>query len=180
MGRWWRSLCQSVTVGSNRSKVMSPRASLKQPRILARYIVVAGERLVEGARIRPKRHRPDRRCSKWWLFFPAGVDRGLQRSQSRRCAFHSHATLRRSSAGLSPLGRRPSRIASTMSGARQVGGRSRHMSASVTPSWAPGSAIDFALPPPIDGADVLSPWSRPYAGPWRQAPRPTRHPDVAG
>ena len=46
------------------------------------------------------------------------------------------------SASLSPFGCRPSRIASTMSGARQVSGRSRHTKGSVTPCCSARSVID--------------------------------------
>ena len=61
-----------------------------------------------------------------------------------RCSPQPRGPFPSISANLSPFGCRPSRIASTMSGARQVSGRSRHTYALVTPSCSARSVIDRA------------------------------------
>jgi hypothetical protein len=66
--------------------------------------------------------------------------------QAPRCSSQAAATEPSISASLSPFGCRPSRIASTMSGARHVRGRSRARSA------APGSdLLDEAAAASVDG-----------------------------
>jgi hypothetical protein len=52
--------------------------------------------------------------------------RGQGETQAPRCSSHATGPFPSISASFNPLGCRPSRIASTISGARQVSGRSRH------------------------------------------------------
>jgi len=63
-----------------------------------------------------------------------------------RCSLHAVALEPSISASRSPFGCRPSRIASTMSGAKQVSGRSRQTKATVTRSCSAKSVIDRACP----------------------------------
>jgi hypothetical protein len=62
--------------------------------------------------------------------------------QARRCSSHPSGPFPSISASRSSFGCRPSRIASTMSGAKQVSGSSRQTKAAVTPSCSARSVID--------------------------------------
>ena len=71
---------------------------------------------------------------------------GVASPQALRCSSQPSGPFPNISASLSPFGCRPSTIASTMSGARQVSGSGRQTKATVTPSGSARSVIDFAFP----------------------------------
>jgi hypothetical protein len=76
----------------------------------------------------------------------ADVSEPGEKPQTHRCSSQFRGPFPSISASLSPFGCRPSRIASTMSGAKHVSGSNRQTYASVTPSCSARSAIDFARP----------------------------------
>ena len=81
--------------------------------------------------------------------------------QTLRCSSQPSGPFLNISASLSPFACRPSRMASTISSARQVSEGSRQTKATVTPSCSAMSVIDLAFPPSIRRQGAGSP--RPIA-----------------